>query len=116
MLIESSDRIPNRPSASPSAPPITARENAFRHQLTNDPASVGAHRGANRHLASAHGRTDEQQVRNVGAGDEQHARDGGEQHFQQRLRISHEDLLNRIDAEPACRPQRVREFLRELGG
>ena len=71
--------MPKRPSDETEGAADHGEEDALRHELTNDPASVGAHRGANGHLALADGRADEEQVRDVGARDQQHAGDGGEQ-------------------------------------
>ena len=52
-------------------------------------------------LAPAAGGADEQQVGDVGAGDQQHEADGADQHEQRRAHVADERLAQRLDAEAA---------------
>ncbi len=66
-------------------------------------AAAGAERGADRHLLAAAEGAREQQVADVGAGDQQHQADGGEQHHERRADVADDVLLQRA---PASRPSR----------
>ena len=72
-----------------------------------------ADRGADRDLAPPPGRAHEQQVRDVGAGDQQHEADGADEHEQRvgrTLRTSTSRIGCTLNA--GLRPERVRELAR----
>ena len=77
----------------------------FDQQLLKHASASRAKRRANRDLlASAQG-AGEEQVADVGAGDEQDQPDGAEQHDQHRAAVADDLLLHRDDhRSPACRP------------
>ncbi len=88
---------------------------ALDEQLPHDLPARRAERRAQRELALTGGAARQQQVRDVGAGDEQHESDGAEQQPQRRLRrVAEEVVLERLDAGA---PARVgfRKRLREVG-
>ena len=60
------------------------QQHALRYQLSNDATSCRAHRGADCHLAFADGRSNQQQVRDVRARDQENAAYGGKKHDEQR--------------------------------
>ena len=72
------------------------QHDAFGQQLADDPAARAADRRADRDLAPAAGRAHEQEVRDVGAGDEQHEADGADQHEQRRADVPDERLPDRL--------------------
>ena len=57
-----------------------AEDDAFGEELADEAAAGGAERAAHRHLAFARRRAREQQVGDVGAGDQQDEADGAEKH------------------------------------
>ena len=75
----SSARTPSAPIARPSTPPIEREQHAFGEQLADDAAAAGADGGADGDLARAAGGARQQQVGDVGAGDQQHAADRAQQ-------------------------------------
>src|SRR5262245_2512739 len=64
------------------------KKNAFRQQLANDAAPSRAQSGAHSHFLPPRGRTAEQQVRYIDAGDEQDEADRPEQYEQNRTRLA----------------------------
>ena len=74
-----------------------AEDGALRQQLPDQAAARRADGGAHDHLAVARRGARELQVRHVGAGDEQHQRDGAEQRVERRARAADELLLQRHD-------------------
>src|SRR6185437_15561138 len=73
-------------------------------------------RGPDRHFAFSNSRAHQQQVGDVGAGDQQYARDGSEKHREQRLGAANVDVLQPVDAEAFVLVQRLREFRSKAGG
>ena len=80
-----------------------AEHQRFDEQLLQHAAAPGAERGADRDLLAAAERAREQQVADVGAGDQQHEADGGEQHHQRRADVADDVVLQRTSAS---RPSR----------
>ena len=76
---------------------------AFDEQAADQPPAARAERGADAHLAAAHGRARQHQVGDVGAGDEQHQRHRSEQHQHPRPHPSDQLLVQRDDADAAAR-------------
>ena len=74
--------MPTLASSRPTAPPISAEQQALGEQLPGDAARAGAERGMDRELLLPPFRADQEQVRDVRAGDEQHDADRAEQHPQ----------------------------------
>ena len=75
----------------PSAPPATSIGSSSPIDCAISRARARAERGADRELALARQRARDQQVGEVGAADQQHRRDGGEQHVQ---RCSHVETVS----------------------
>ena len=63
---------------------MTERMIPFRHQLLDEPHPAGADRHADRHFLLARQRPQEQEVADVGAGDEQHGDDHAERDGERR--------------------------------
>ena len=72
-----------------------AERDRLAHHLPEQPAPTGAERGADREIALAHDRSRQQQVRDVGAGDQEQQRGGREQHPQPARRILGDHLMER---------------------
>ena len=72
---------------------------AFGDQLPDQAPAAAADRGAHRQLALARGRSHQQQVGDVGAGDQQHEHDRAHQRHQLRPHIGHQVGMHRLDAE-----------------
>jgi hypothetical protein len=77
-------------------------------ELANDPAAARAERGANRDLAPPGGAAREQQVRHVGARDEQHRRHRREQHDEPEPVVADEHVLKPAHDHAARAAARVR--------
>ncbi len=71
------------------------KHHALSEHLPDQPHAAGADRRAHHQLASARRRAREQQVRDIGARNQQHERHRGEQHQQRLPRIADHDLLHR---------------------
>ncbi len=67
---------------------------ALRHQLANESPAARTERAADRHLGLSCRRTHEQQVGDVGAGDQQHEHHGGENDVEGLFQIADRILLN----------------------
>ena len=76
------------------------QQQALGHQLADQALAAGAHRRAHGQLAAALERAGEQQVRQVGAGDQQHARRPRRQREQQQPRLLR-DLVARAGSRAA---------------
>jgi hypothetical protein len=95
------------------------RGNASQHgeqhtldqHLPHQASAPGAERGANGQFLPPHGRSREEQVGDIGAPDEEHARDRTEQHRDWRAEVAIEALVLRHDADPAV-ADAAREALR----
>ena len=90
------------PSTRPSDAAGERQQHAFGQQLADDAAAAGADRGADRDLALPAGGADQQQVGDVGAGDQQHEADRAEQHQQRRPHVPHELSLQRLRRRSRC--------------
>ncbi len=84
------------------------QHDALGEQLADDPAARAADRGADRDFPSPAGRPHEQEVGDVGAGDEQHQADGAGEHHEGLSSVSHQHVADRVDREAAVRAERVR--------
>ena len=69
-------------SRSPTAPPASGEDEALGEHLEDQPPPPGAERGSDRDLFPAHRRAHEQQVGDVGAGDQDHDPDRGQKRQQ----------------------------------
>ena len=74
---------------------------AFGDQLPHQPAAAGAERGAHGDLAAARFRARDQQVGDVGAGDEQDERDRRHQRQQRRAQRAEQLDVERADLDAA---------------
>ncbi len=82
-----------------SARAADAREDeALGEQLAHEPRASGAERGADRELAVARGRPREQEVGDVGAGNEEHEGDGAGEDEQRGTDVAGQLLAQRHDA------------------
>jgi hypothetical protein len=86
-----------------------SESNRLCHELTNDPPAPRAQGGADGHLAFAAGGAHEQQVGDVGAGDEQQEGHRSEHREQRRTDVAGERTL-----ELLCGPAKVCIRLREI--
>ena len=75
------------------------KHEALGRQLTHETPSPRAERRAKRHLVLPRRRAREQQVRHVGAGDEQDEPDGAEERHERRLRVLDDIVLERHDPD-----------------
>ena len=76
-----------------------AEQQAFGQHLAQQSAPPGAERRPNRQLALPRGRAGEQQVRDVGAGDQQDEAHRTEQDDQRPLDVTHDLLVHRHEAD-----------------
>ena len=67
-----------------------AQEHALGQELADEPPAAGPQRGADRDLARARRGAGEQQVGDVGAGDEQHEADRAQQEEESRADVAHQ--------------------------
>ena len=72
-------------------------DETFSEQLSDQPASPRAERGANRHLAATADPARQQEIRHVGAGDEQHEERRAEQQIQWTSQLADGSVVERID-------------------
>ena len=72
-----------------------SERDALDQQLVRDVPAPGAQRRANRELLLASFRSHQQEIGDVGAGDQQHDADGAHQHPQHLTHIAHHILLHR---------------------
>ena len=109
LAFEAPDR-PDAPEGQQHAEP-RAREgqhHALGQQLADDAPTARPEGGAHRHLLLAGSRLRQEQVRDVAAGDQQHAAHGTEQHEQGRLDLARELLVQRHKGRaPALLPRRI---------
>ncbi len=80
-----------------------AEGDAFEQQLAGDPPGSGAQRGANRQLLLPRFGPDEEQVGDVGAGNEEHQPNRAHQHPQDGAHVADEVVLERADARRDAR-------------
>ena len=74
-------------------------QEALGHEMTNETSAAGAERAPHRHLLAPAERARQQQVGDVGAGDQQHERDGAEQDGERAPHFADHLFLQRHDAE-----------------
>ena len=72
VLIDNSARMPSTPSAESDDATHHRQRHAFGQQLPDDASAAGADCGSQRDFTLAGRRPHEQQVRDVGAGNQQH--------------------------------------------
>ena len=89
------------------------QDDALGQDLTDDAAAGGPERGAHRDLLLSLMRSGEQQVGDVGAGDQQNERDGAEQNQQRRAARALDQLRQTAHADAPLRLER-RIFLQQL--
>jgi hypothetical protein len=77
-------------SSRPTHPDVSRQERAFGQQLLNEPPGSGAERGAHRDFPASGCDADQQEVRNIGARDEQD-KGNGPCKDQQRLAHTRDD-------------------------
>ena len=103
-LAASSARRPPNPTAAPSAPPTSASSDALGQELPEQPPSAGAERRADRELPLPRLGAREDQIRQIGAGDEQHEADRSLQHPQRGADAADHVGLHRLHLQPMrCR-------------
>ena len=108
VLIASSARMPTHPEDQAEHASRQRQHDALGEQLPDDAAARAADRGADGDFPPPAGRPHQQQIGDVGAGDQQHQADGAGQHHQRLAGVSHQHVADRIDREPAVRAERVR--------
>ena len=111
-------RMTSPPSAStsPTRPPAAASTRLSVDELPDQPQPARAERRAQRHLVLPGGRAREQQVRDVGARDEQHERHRAEERQERRPRVLDDVVLQRHDADAHVRRLVFGMLLPELPG
>ena len=87
----SNHRMPRYPRPSPAMPLMQGEQHALDEQLPDDPPPARAERDADGDFARPVGRARQQQVGDVGAGDEQHERDRAHQRPEHRLDLRADD-------------------------
>ena len=98
-------RLAPRREQQPPAPAEHGERQRLGEQLADDPPATRAERRADRHLAPPHCSSREQQIRDIGARDEQHHADRGEEDEKPGLVIPHQHATQRHRAH---RPIAVR--------
>ncbi len=101
-------------SSTPTAPPTDAQHDGLCHELPHQPSAAGAKRRPHRQFATARRAAREQQAGDVGAGDQQHQRDGAEQHEQRRACFADQQLEQRRRAEGEALVGVGKRLLQEL--
>ena len=91
---DEADALPRQQHADHGARP--GQDDAFDQHLRDDAAAAAADRRPYRDLASTLGRPDQQQVRDVGARDQQHEPDGTEQREQGGPRVVHDITVHPV--------------------
>ena len=86
--VENSAPLPHQAIATATAPPVRASSTAFGQQLSNDSRPAGADGHADADLATAGRAPGQQQVGQIGAGDEQDDRHHDHQHGQRLRKLS----------------------------
>ena len=81
-LMASRNRTPANPRISPRIPPVRDITQALREQLANDVPASGAERRTRCEFPLASGGANQQQIRNVGTGNQEHKSDGAKQHVE----------------------------------
>ncbi len=99
VLMASSARMPTTPRIKPQAAANRREQHAFGQQLRDDAAAGGADGRSNRDLAAAPGGADQQQVGDVGAGDQQDEPDRAEQHVEGRADVGDHLLAEAANVE-----------------
>ena len=112
MLIDNSARMPSTPSAESEDATHHRQRHALGQQLPDDASAAGADGRAQRHFTLARRGAHQQQVRDVGAGDEQDEGDGGAQNEQRGPRAPDEHRLHPLETEASS----VAEGVWKLGG
>ena len=90
-------------SARPSVAADQAQQDRLGDELANQPRAARADRGAHRQLALPRRAARQQQVRDVGARDEQHQSDRAEQHQQRPLHVADDHLAQRLARRTSAR-------------
>ena len=80
-------------------PARAGEQERLGEELPHQPGGAGADGGADRHLAAPADGAGEQEVRDVGAGDEQHEADGADEDPQRTADLADDLLAQRHDAE-----------------
>jgi hypothetical protein len=74
-------------------------DDAFGEELADDAGAAGAHGGTDGEFTLAAGGPDEQEIGDVGAGDEQDEADGSEQDKERGARVGDDGVAQGLDAE-----------------
>ncbi len=98
-LIASSARTPTKPRMRPSTPPGHAEHHAFGEQLAHDARTFRAKRGADGEFALPSGGAHQQQVGDVGAGNQQDESHGAQQNEQRLAGVSDNRVAQRLNSE-----------------
>ena len=106
--------MPAMPSPRPRTPPIIESTTLSVSSWRMIRAAARAHRRADGDLAPANGRAHEQQVRDVGARNQQDEGHRADQHPQRAADVANDDVLHRIEAERGLAAERGREHLAEF--
>ena len=108
--------MPIHARTTPAASAAAGEHEALGEHLADEPPAAAAERRAHRQLPLARGRAHEQQVRDVGARDQQHERHRPHQREDRGPHVGDEVLVHRLDAQVhACRLL-DRELLAQIGG
>ena len=97
-------------------PPTTASTRLSVSTCRTIAPPARAERGAQGELRAPRGAPHQQQVGDVGAGDEQHQPDRAEQDQQRRPGVLHDVVVQRHRPDPEVRGRVLLELLPELGG
>ena len=92
------------------------QRHAFGQQLPDDASAAGADGGSQGNFTLAGRGTHQQQVRDVGAGNEQHEGDGGAENEQRGPRAPDKHRLHALETETSSVAERVRELRRVFRG
>ena len=90
---------PAQATSTPTAPPEQRQQQALDQQLPHEAPARRAERRADGDLAPPHRRAREQQVRHVGAGDEEHHGHGAGQREEERPRFADHEALQRNEPD-----------------
>ena len=107
--------VPQRARSNPKAPPARASSTLSVRQLPDHAALARAHGGANGHLSAARRGAGQQQIGDVGAGDQEHKADRAQQHQESGPHVPHDFLRQRPHVD-AVLGIRLGIGLRELRG
>ena len=89
---------------------------AFGEQLPHDPSGTRSKRRANGHLARASGAARQREARDVGSGDEEHAKHGAAEHPQGQPRLRSDHVKAQGDDADALVPLGRRQLIVEAAG